>query len=154
MEVCLEIRSWCHPKLTIPASVTYHLNSEEALFKRAIAMSGTYFLSQPLPYDVHEQNYQKAISALGLSNSSSPEERIKALLEMPGPDVVSKLPPSILSSPAIDGDIVPSAPSHSDTANTTSDTPRGKNWCEDLIVGDAQIDVSLKIRHRVSRLIY
>ncbi|OJJ01739.1 hypothetical protein ASPVEDRAFT_83267 [Aspergillus versicolor CBS 583.65] len=125
------------------ASVTYHLKSEEALFKRAIAMSGTYFLSQPLPYEVHEQNYKKAISALGLSNSSSPEERIKALLEMPAADVVAQLPPSILSSPAIDGDIVPSTPSHSETASTTSDAPRGKNWCEDLMVGDAQIDASI-----------
>lgn len=149
----MELHSLCHTKLTIPASVTYHLESEEALFKRAIAMSGTYFLSQPLPYEVHEQNYQKAISALGLSNSSSPEERIKALLEMPGADVVAQLPPSILSSPAIDGDIVPSAPSHSDTASTASDVPRGKNWCEDLMVGDAQIDVSLRIGVRVCKLI-
>lgn len=149
----MQFHSWCHTKLTIPASVTYHLNSEEALFKRAIAMSGTYFLSQPLPYEVHEQNYQKAISALGLSNSSSPEERIKALLEMPGADVVAQLPPSILSSPAIDGDIVSSAPSHSDTAITGSDVPRGKNWCEDLMVGDAQIDVSLGIGVRVCKLI-
>lgn len=134
--------------------MTYHLNSEEALFKRAIAMSGTYFLSQPLPYEVHEQNYEKAISALGLSNSSSPEERIKALLEMPAADAVAQLPPSILSSPAIDGDIVPSTPSRSETASTTSDAPRGKNWCEDLMVGDAQIDVSMKICHRVRKLIY
>ncbi|KAL4901411.1 hypothetical protein BDW74DRAFT_187648 [Aspergillus multicolor] len=124
------------------ASVTYHLNSEVPLFKRAIAMSGTYFLSQPLPYEAHEQNYQKAISALGLSDAS-PKERIKALLETPGGEIVSRLPPTILSSPAIDGDIVPSAPSHAQVGDTNSDVPKGKNWCHDLMVGDAQMDASI-----------
>ncbi|KAL4864391.1 hypothetical protein BDV12DRAFT_14371 [Aspergillus spectabilis] len=124
------------------ASVTYHLNSEQALFKRAIAMSGTYFLTRPLPYEAHEQNYQKAISALGLSDHSS-EERIKALLETPGEDIISRLPPSILAVPAIDGDIAPSIPSHAETGSTTSDAPKGKNWCHDLIIGDAQADASI-----------
>ncbi|KAL2820906.1 Alpha/Beta hydrolase protein [Aspergillus cavernicola] len=124
------------------ASVTYHLSSEKALFKRAIAMSGTYFLTQPLPYEAHEQNYQKAISALGLSDIS-PGERLKALLELPAADVISKLPPSILSVPAIDGDIVPSASSHAQTGSTASDVPKGKNWCHDLMIGDAQIDASI-----------
>ncbi|KAL5001343.1 Alpha/Beta hydrolase protein [Aspergillus recurvatus] len=124
------------------ASVTYHLDSEKPLFKRAIAMSGTCFLSQPLPYDAHEQNYEKAISALGLSDAA-PAERIKALLETPGADIVSKLPPSILAAPAIDGDIVPSAPSHAQTGSASSDVPKGKNWCADLMVGDAQMDASI-----------
>ncbi|KAL4803413.1 Alpha/Beta hydrolase protein [Aspergillus unguis] len=124
------------------ASVTYHLNSEQPLFKRGIAMSGTYLLSQPLPYDAHEENYQKAIEALGLSEAS-PEQRVKALLETPGADIIAKLPPSILSSPAIDGDIVRSAPSHAQTSSVTSNTPPGKNWCQDLLVGDAQMDASI-----------
>ncbi|KAL4877999.1 Alpha/Beta hydrolase protein [Aspergillus karnatakaensis] len=124
------------------ASVTYHLNSEKSLFKRAIAMSGTYFLTQPLPYEAHEGNYQKAIAALGLSDLS-PEARIKALLETPGEDIISKLPPSILAVPAIDGDIASNAPSHAETGSTTSDVPKGKTWCHDLMVGDAQIDASI-----------
>ncbi|KAL3463902.1 Alpha/Beta hydrolase protein [Aspergillus heterothallicus] len=124
------------------ASVTYHLNSDKALFKRAIAMSGTYFLTQPLPYEVHEQNYQKALEALGLSNSA-PEDRIKALLDMPADEIVSRLPPSILAVPAIDGDIVPSAPTHAATGRSTSDEPRGKNWCNELVIGDAQMDASI-----------
>jgi carboxylesterase type B len=121
--------------------VTYHLNSEKALFKRAISMSGTYFLTQPLPYEAHEQNYQKAVSALGLSGAA-PEERIKALLEIPADDIVSRLPPSILAVPAVDGDIVPSAPSRAETGRSNSSEPRGKNWCHELMIGDAQMDVS------------
>ncbi|KAL4933276.1 putative carboxylesterase [Aspergillus undulatus] len=124
------------------ASVTYHLNSEEPLFKRAIAMSGTYFLSQPLPYEAHEQNYQKAIAALGLSEKK-PEERINALLEIPGADIVAKLPPTILAVPAVDGGTMPAAPLHAQVGNTASDVPKGKNWCSDLMVGDAQIDASI-----------
>ncbi|KAL4935061.1 hypothetical protein BDV06DRAFT_139004 [Aspergillus oleicola] len=125
------------------ASVTYHLNSKEPLFKRAVSMSGTYFLSQPLPYNAHEQNYQKAIAALGLSDTSTQEGRIKALLEMPATDLVARLPPSILAVPAIDGDIMPAAPSHEKVGNVTSDVPVGKNWCQELLVGDAQIDASI-----------
>ncbi|KAL4963609.1 putative carboxylesterase [Aspergillus stella-maris] len=125
------------------ASVTYHLNSAEPLFKRAIAMSGSYFLSQPLPYEAHEQNYQKAIVALGLSDTGSPQQRIEALLEMPAADIVAKLPPSVLAVPAIDGEIMPAAPSHAQAGSTASDVPVGKNWCEELMVGDAQIDASI-----------
>ncbi|KAL2856175.1 Alpha/Beta hydrolase protein [Aspergillus pseudodeflectus] len=124
------------------ASVTYHLNSEKALFKRAISMSGTYFLTQPLPYEAHEQNYQKAVSALGLSGAA-PEVRIKALLEIPAEDIVSRLPPSILAVPAVDGDIVPSAPSRAETGRSNSSEPRGKNWCHELMIGDAQMDASI-----------
>ncbi|KAL2809418.1 Alpha/Beta hydrolase protein [Aspergillus granulosus] len=124
------------------ASVTYHLNSEKALFKRAIAMSGTYFLTQPLPYEAHEQNYQKAMAALGLSNTA-PGERIKTLLEMPAEEIVSRLPPSILAVPAIDGDIVRSAPSHAETGRADSNEPQGKNWCHELMIGDAQMDASI-----------
>ncbi|KAL2856426.1 Alpha/Beta hydrolase protein [Aspergillus pseudoustus] len=124
------------------ASVTYHLSSEQALFKRAIVMSGTYFLTQPLPYEAHEQNYQKAVVALGLSDTT-PEERIKALLAIPAGEIVSRLPLSILAVPAIDGDIIPSAPSHAETSRTASNEPRGKGWCRELMIGDARVDASI-----------
>jgi hypothetical protein len=104
-------------------------------------MSGTYFLTQPLPYEAHEQNYQKAISALGLSDAG-PEDRVKALLEMPAEEIISRLPPSILAVPAVDGDIAPSAPSRTETARSNSNEPRGKYWCHELMIGDAQMDVS------------
>ncbi|KAF9889576.1 hypothetical protein FE257_007084 [Aspergillus nanangensis] len=124
------------------ASVTYHLNSDKALFRRAIAMSGSYFLTQSLPYEIHESNYEQAISALGLTNAT-PEERIKALLDTPGQDLIARLPPSILAVPAIDGDMVLSASSYAETGDPNSNTPRGKHWCEDLMIGDAQMDSSI-----------
>ncbi|GIC87941.1 putative carboxylesterase [Aspergillus udagawae] len=124
------------------ACVTYHLDSDEQLFKRAIVMSGTCLLIQPLPYDLHEQNYQQAIATLGLANSSS-EERIRTLLETPGEDLVARIPPAVLAVPAIDGDIVSSAISYAQVADKASNFPRGKKWCEDLIIGDAQMDASI-----------
>ncbi|KAF5864899.1 hypothetical protein ETB97_006125 [Aspergillus alliaceus] len=78
--------------------------------------SGSYFFTRALPYEVHEQNYQQAISVLGLENDTT-EER---LLEAPGQELIAKLPPSVLAAPTADGDIIPSAPAYAQTANLTS----------------------------------
>lgn len=129
------------PALTLLASVTYHLHSDEALFKRAIVMSGTYFLTEPQSYELHEQNYQQAIAALGLSDATA-EERLQVLLETPGQVLVSKIPPSVFSTPAIDGDMVLSTTTHDETSDKNSNIPKGKSWCKELMIGDAQMDVS------------
>ncbi|KAF7590638.1 hypothetical protein BBP40_002586 [Aspergillus hancockii] len=122
---------------TLEALVTYHLSSEVALVKRAIAMSGSYLFTRLLPYEVHEQNYQQLMSALGLTNTTT-QERIQALLSIPGEDLIAKLPPSILAVPAVDADIILSAPSFARTANLTSSIPKRKDWCTDLMIGDAR----------------
>ncbi|KAE8367312.1 Alpha/Beta hydrolase protein [Aspergillus caelatus] len=124
------------------ASVIYHLNSEVALFKRAISMSGSNLFTQALPYDTHEQNYQQAISALGLKNAST-EERIQTLLEKPAQELIATLPPSILATPAVDGDLVTSAATHAQTTDRTSDLPKRRDWCTDLMIGDCQMDASI-----------
>ncbi|RJE26204.1 Carboxylesterase [Aspergillus sclerotialis] len=124
------------------ASVTYHLHSDEPLFKRAIVMSGTYFLTEPQPYEMHEQNYQKAMEALGLSNATA-DERLRVLLETPGQELISKIPPSVISAPAIDGDVVLSVATHAETSDKNSNVPKGKAWCKELMIGDAQMDASI-----------
>ncbi|GKZ80228.1 hypothetical protein AnigIFM56816_004445 [Aspergillus niger] len=129
-------------KLKRIASVTFHLDSETPLFKRAILMSGSRFFVQALPYDAHEVNYRQAISALGLENATS-DERIKALLEIPGQDLLAKLPPSVLTAPAVDGDTVPSNVTYAQVADRTSNIPKGKQWCRDLLIGDAQYDINI-----------
>lgn len=123
------------------ASVTYHLHSEKPLFKRAIVMSGSFILLPALPYDVHEENYKQAIAALGLANAT-PEERIRILLETPGQDLLSKLPPSVRFVPALDGDIVPSGVTYAQVGDKGANVPRGKTWCDSLLVGDTQMDVN------------
>ncbi|RAK76825.1 putative carboxylesterase [Aspergillus fijiensis CBS 313.89] len=125
------------------ASVACHLESETPLFKRAILMSGNRFFSPSLPYESHEQSYKQAMAALGLAGAS-PEERIEALLKSPGEDLVAKVPPSITPTFAVDGDLVPSAITYSQLADKTNHIPKGKDWCQDLMVGDAQIDISVR----------
>ncbi|KAJ5894816.1 hypothetical protein N7495_006507 [Penicillium taxi] len=124
------------------ASVTYQLHSQTPLFKRAIAISGTSLLLPALPYPVHEDNYQKAITALGLQNATA-EERVKALVEMPGSDLVNKLPPSILSMPALDGDFIQPGVTYTELLKSDSSILPGKRWCKDLFIGDAAIDSSI-----------
>ncbi|GMG02232.1 unnamed protein product [Aspergillus oryzae var. brunneus] len=118
------------------------VQSEVALFKRAIAMSGSYLFTQALPYDIHEQNYRQAILALGLESAST-EERIQSLLEKPAQELIASLPPSILAAPAVDGYLVASTATHAQTADRISDLSEKSNWCTELMIGDCQMDVSL-----------
>lgn len=105
-------------------------------------MSGTFLVPLPAPRDVHEANYLQVIEILGLKDAPV-EERIKALLEQPANDLVNKLPLSSL--PAVDGDTVQTAPTFAQVADRDSNVPKGKAWCEDLLVGDTQMDVSLRL---------
>jgi hypothetical protein len=103
-------------------------------------MSGTSLFVQPLPYEVHEQNYKKAMAALGLADATA-EERVKALLEMPGHELIAKLPPSVLVAPAIDSDIVLPGVTYTELGKPNSEALPGNSWCQDLLIGDAEIDV-------------
>ncbi|KAJ5982992.1 hypothetical protein N7481_005091 [Penicillium waksmanii] len=124
------------------ASVTYHLHSKDPLFKRAISMSGTSLLSKAITYEEHEKNYNDAMVALGLSNSS-PAERVKAILEMPASELISRLPPSISPTPAVDSDIVIPGATYAEIGNSESTLIPGKAWCSDLLIGDAEADASI-----------
>lgn len=133
---------------SILASVLQHLHSDQPLFRRAIAMSGTNLLITPLPYEVHEQGYQAAIKAWGL-DGLSPEERIKAILETPAQELITKLPPTVPISFAVDGDLIPSAPSFAEISDKDKPYPKGKAWCKELLIGDAEIDVSCRFHNSV-----
>ncbi|KAJ5194583.1 uncharacterized protein N7498_008021 [Penicillium cinerascens] len=124
------------------AAVTYHLHSQKPLFKRAISMSGTSLFVPALPYEVHEENYKHAMAALGL-NDIAAEERVKALLEMPGHELIAKLPPSVLVSPAIDSDIVLPGITYNELGKPNSKALPGHSWCQDLLIGDAEVDTSI-----------
>ncbi|KAL4869900.1 hypothetical protein BDV12DRAFT_184854 [Aspergillus spectabilis] len=121
------------------ASVMHHLHSTQPLFKRAIVMSGSYFLLPPLPLSKHEENYKKALAALGLGDLPA-DERIKALMEIPAQEIASRLPRPVLAAPAIDGDTITECPTFADLADPNNGYPKGKVWCEELLVGDVQMD--------------
>lgn len=103
-------------------------------------MSGTSLLSKAMTYEEHEKNYNAAMAALGLSNSS-PAERVKAILEMPASELISRLPPSISPTPAVDSDIVIPGVTYAEVGNSESTLLPGKTWCSDLLIGDAEVDV-------------
>lgn len=103
-------------------------------------MSGSSLLIQALPYEMHEENYRKGMAALGLEDAST-EDRVKALLEMPGQELVTKLPPSVRYVPALDSDIVVTGVTHSEVGNLESKVIPRKAWCQELLIGDAEVDV-------------
>lgn len=78
--------------------------------------------------------------ALGLENASA-EDRVKALLELPGQELVTKLPPSVRFVPALDGDVIQSGVTYAEVGKRESQVLLGKEWCKDLLIGDAEVDV-------------
>lgn len=110
-------------------------------------MSGTNLLMIPFPLSVHEQGYEDAMKAWGLADAT-PEERIKALLERPAQDLISKLPPTVSIGFAVDGDLIPTMPTFEEIGDKGKSYPKGKTWCKELLIGNAQIDVGiLQMRH-------
>lgn len=103
-------------------------------------MAGTSLLLHALPNIAHEENYEKAMAALGLSDAP-PEERVKALLGMPGEELVAKLPPGIAFAPALDGDLILPGTTYTEIAKPGSSFLPGKEWCQDLLIGNNEIDV-------------
>lgn len=97
-------------------------------------MSGPFFLLGPLQYDAHEENYLQALAALGLGGASA-DERIRALLEAPGQDLLAKLPPA-RSVPAADNDMILSAVTYAQVADKACEIAKSKSSCRDLLVGD------------------
>jgi hypothetical protein len=63
----------------LQVAVLNQLFSREALFKRAISMSGTPLMLKPIPVTITEMVYSNIIKALDLENASV-EDRIKHLV--------------------------------------------------------------------------
>ena len=127
------------------ASATLHLYSEEPLFKRLVIIGGTHLMFTPLPPAVQEHAYGAVIQKLGLE-SSSPDQRIKALKEIPVEELYTKFGFDLPLLPVPDDSLVPStvatfADVSTKDAKTNAIMP-GRKWCEALLIGDCQYDVS------------
>jgi hypothetical protein len=57
--------------------------------------------------------------------------------------------PLIIAAPAIDGDIVVEYPTFQDLANPNSHQPKGKFWCQELLIGAAQDTSAPGMRTRI-----
>jgi len=119
------------------------LHLKEPLFKRYISMSGTALIISPLPPQVPEFVYANAMKSLGAQELSS-QERIQKLLDLPAQDLASLIPPSLPLMPVTDGDLLP-GPVNFEQMSSKEDPSGvpmpGRQWCEELLIGDCQFDV-------------
>jgi hypothetical protein len=107
-------------------------------------MSGTTLMLQPLPPQVPEFVYANAIETLGAQDLSS-RDRIKKLLDLPAKDLATLIPPNLPLLPVVDGEIIPGTANFDQmlSKEDPSGVPiPGRQWCEELLVGDCQFDVS------------
>jgi len=99
---------------------------------------------RPLLVSVTEMTYSSIINAFDLENASV-DDRIKRLINISPDDLVAKTPMTTPLVPFLDGDIVPELTSFKGLANNAellSAGIPGYQWCEDLMIGDCQHDVS------------
>uniref|UniRef100_A0A9P3ENT3 Carboxylic ester hydrolase n=1 Tax=Aspergillus pseudoviridinutans TaxID=1517512 RepID=A0A9P3ENT3_9EURO len=126
----------------VTAAVTLHLRCSDNLFSRAIAMSGSYFMTPPLSLDAHEEGYRQAMKALGLADMT-PEQRLRVLLDNPAQELMSKIPPTVPIAFATDGELIPSAMTFAQTKSYGGMKPEADGACIDLMIGNAQMDASI-----------
>lgn len=73
----------------------------------------------------------------------SPEDRIKALLTIPMEEIIGKLSAAVTFNALIDGEIIKSEATHATVNGRVGTAIRGKDWLQDLLVGDCQFDASV-----------
>jgi hypothetical protein len=130
------------------ASGNLLLHSKEPLFKRYISMSGTSLMLQPLPPFLPEIVYSAVIKSLGAEELSN-QDRIKMLLDLPNDKLAILVPPGLPLLPVVDNDLIPGNLNFAQVSSkeTPSVSLPGRTWCEEVLVGDCQFDVSFLISH-------
>ena len=112
--------------------------------RQGLGTGGTSLLITPVPESVAEASYQQVVEAFGLADMS-PEDRVKALLNVPVDDLWQKAPESARMTPTVDQDIVPGTPDFL-TVSSQDDKPTftmpGRKWCKALMLGESKLDVS------------
>ncbi|KAJ6040854.1 uncharacterized protein N7446_003830 [Penicillium canescens] len=124
-------------------SATTQLQSEIPLFRRMVCLGGTNLLMQPLPDVVSEKTYQEVIGRLGLTQLE-PSARVKALVQTPTKDLLSEISPKDPLQPTLGGDLGIKSRTYAEIYEGSSelDLP-GREWCEEIMVGDSQMDASI-----------
>lgn len=122
-------------------STIYQLNSSEPLFKRAIPLGGSPLLLKPLSPEIAEANYRTVISAFGLADLP-PAERLDRLRKLPPVELLTKVPPSVLLGPVVDGEAVREAHDFDQLKEQVERMP-GAQWCKEMLLGCCSLDISL-----------
>jgi hypothetical protein len=114
-------------------------------------MSGTSLMLQPLPPFLPEIVYSAVIKSLDAGELSI-QERIKMLLDLPNDKLAILVPPGLPLLPVVDNDLIPGNLNFAQVSSkeTPSVSLPGRTWCEEVLVGDCQFDVSFLISHLYS----
>lgn len=119
-----------------------HLQSKEPLFKRLVAMGGNALAIKALPPIVSELAYEATLKDLNIAQHS-PKERVAALLQIPAKDFLTKLVSGFPLLPVIDGELIKDNYSFAQFEEKNLSSIAGSKWCESIMVGECQFDVSL-----------
>ncbi|KAK7540524.1 Alpha/Beta hydrolase protein, partial [Phyllosticta citribraziliensis] len=122
-------------------STVYQLNSSEPLFKRAIPLGGSPLLMKSLSPEIAEANYRAVISAFGLADLP-PAERLDRLRTLPPVELLTKVPPSVILGPVVDGESVREAHDFDQLKEQVERMP-GAQWCREMLLGCCSLDVSI-----------
>lgn len=113
------------------------------LFKRMVSMGGTNLLMRPLPDPVTELTYRGYVDRLGLGSLSA-AERVQALVALADEKIVAAFSPADAFLPASGGEL--GLIDHTYAEIYEGDAGPlvlpGRRWCEKIMIGDCQLDVS------------
>jgi hypothetical protein len=109
-------------------------------------MSGTTLMMQPLPPQVPEFVYAAIIQSLGAEELST-EGRIEKLLSLSDTELATLAPPSLPLLPIVDYELIPGNINFAQISSKEgpSVSMPGRHWCEELLIGDCQFDVSFSV---------
>ncbi|KAK7543475.1 Alpha/Beta hydrolase protein, partial [Phyllosticta paracitricarpa] len=122
-------------------STIYQLNSPEPLFKRAIPLGGSPLLLRPASPETAEASYRAVMAAFGLADLS-PAERLDRLRKLPPVELLTKVPPSVMLGPVVDGETVREAHDFDHLKEQVERMP-GAQWCRELLLGCCSLDCSI-----------
>jgi len=102
---------------------------------------------KPLPVEVSEIAYASVCKVWCIDDLSKPA-RLKPILDVSKEHLLTKISPDFPLMPVIDDEILAKVATYSQVKILSSDYTSflaGKDWCEELLIGDCPFDVSFTI---------
>lgn len=108
-------------------------SSGDALFDRAICLSGNNLAVPSYPIHIAQKAYKDVLQSLGIDSILSNEDQVAALIDSPPEDIVSKVPLSTPLGPVIESNHLPSFQSIEDCLVSSQRKPL-------LMIGSTDFD--------------
>lgn len=120
-------------------STGYFLLSKEPLAERLILLGGCPPLMGQLPLSTADHRATDIAKLLGLDDIDTPEN-VQRLIDMPSSELLGKIPPTLPMVPIIDGEIIPTAFSFENFADSADKIP-GYRSVQAVMLGNSTLDV-------------